>query len=96
MTDDFLPPDTSNTPSFAAIPSYTGKEQDTDTDNNLEIYLNVSELLYHKSNLMKDLLSKYDHFSGQKTRLFTRLTCNKRQEQEISGNTSCRNKCCRI
>ena len=45
---------------------------------------------------MKDLLSKYDHFSGPKTRLFTRLTCNKKQEQEISANTSCRNKRCRI
>ena len=45
LTDDFLPQDTSNTPSFAPIPGYTGKEQDTDRDNDLEIYLNVSELL---------------------------------------------------
>ena len=45
LTDDFLPQDTFNTLSFAIIPGYTGKEQDTDRDNDLEIYLNVSELL---------------------------------------------------
>ena len=45
LTDDFLPQDTFNTPSFATIPGYTGKEQDTDRDNDLEIHLNVSELL---------------------------------------------------
>ena len=56
MTDYSPSRDTSNTPSFPPISDCDDLEQNTDGHNTLETNLNITALLYHKPNLMKDLL----------------------------------------